>query len=105
MWLFLLYLLIQKNPTVALFLLGLFLFYKYMARKKSAERILAKKLSETNRILNQLTGKLSYLREIAKKTDDGLQSSTEEKVHEDLGIAPEQVGNHREVAEISEFRS
>mgnify|MGYP006310990105 CR=1 FL=1 len=83
---FFLYVLWQKNPTTALILFALYLFYKYMKRKKSAARILSKKLSKTNSALNRVANELSSLRTIAHNTRSKSDSNEEEVVYEDLGI-------------------
>ena len=99
---FFLYVLWQKNPTTAMILFGLYVFYRYVKRKKSAARILSKKLSKTNSALNRVATELSSLRTIARNTKSKESSNEEEEVYGDLGI--EEIEGREATAQV-EMRS
>ncbi len=73
-WLMLLVMILQKSPDLAIFLLIIYVFYKYLKRKKSAERILASELAKANKTLAEMKkiprylGKISgHMRSIANR--------------------------------------
>ena len=64
-----------------------------MKRKKSAARILSKKLSKTNSALNRVANELSSLRTIAHNTRSKNDFDEEKMVYGDLGIEDQDLTN------------
>ena len=94
---------LQKSPDIALFGLIIYLFYKYLKRKKSAERILASELAKANQTLGEMK-KITYvLQKISRSLEKGVKG--DHNPDRETSLFEEEIELNKEDLEPIELRS
>ena len=63
------YMIYQKNRTLAFVVGGLYLFYLYLKRQRSAARVLALQLTAFNRSFSQFASSMIYVKKISQEME------------------------------------